>query len=123
MNRRQIIVMFAALVVAACYDPYAPERIERTVQQHPNRPGLYLVYYDWSSMVDNYGPGLEKTRQAVRKAMAKEAKAIWDEAMATAVPKYLQDHNIVPAQCTHGVVVVSSQRVEGGDGTTAFRCK
>ena len=105
------------------FDIYSPGQIHRTVQAHPSRDGVYIVYYRWDKVIKEYGPGLETVREAVISADEEDKLAIWENTMASAVPKYLRDKDLIPADCVHGVVVVSSNKDEGGGGATAFRCK
>ncbi len=124
MNRWLVKSLFFALLPAACAGTYSAEELPRTVQPHPNREGTYLVYYRYMEMINEYGPGVEKVRELVRQAHDADSKqAVWDSALATAVPRYLESRNLMPRACVNGILVISSHGDEAGGGTTAFACK
>jgi len=75
-------------------------------------------------MINEYGPGLVKVRETVRQANdSKDKLAVWDQAMAAAVSKYLKERGLIPSECIHGVKVVNSNKDEAGGGVSAFRCR
>jgi hypothetical protein len=124
MNRWLASAILLALAPAACARNYSAEELHRTVQPHPNREGVYLVYYRYMEMIEEYGPGVERVRELASQAQSANSKqAVWDEALAIAVPRYLESRNLVPEACTNGILVISSHGDEAGGGTTAFRCK
>ena len=128
MNRRligfMILFTFITFILMGCSGNYSPNRLHRTVKPHPNQEGTYLVYYRRHNMIEEFGPGLVKVRDMVRQAKNIEDKlAVWDQALAFAVPKYLEAKDLIPIECVKGVFVVSSSSDEAGGGTTAFRCK
>ena len=74
-------------------------------------------------MINEYGPGVENVRSKLNPPKYERVTEIWNEAFEQAVTKYLKDNNLVPEECTAGIIVVSSGQDEGGGGTTEFRCK
>lgn len=125
MTERLAWLSFLASSLFACggnYDVYSPSDIHRTVQPHPNYEGLYLVHYRHHQVINEYGPGVDKIREKVR-VNPDNWRALWDEAIAKAVSRYMTEKGLVPAECQSGIVVVSSDSDEAGGGTTAFRCK
>ena len=75
-------------------------------------------------VINEYGPGVENVREAVRKLESTQDKrAVWDEAALVSVPRYLEAKRIVPAECTQGIVVIRSGSTEDGGGWAEFRCK
>jgi hypothetical protein len=113
-----------ALVLTGCGGNDFSNPNQGTVKPHSSREGVYLVYYRYHQMIDEFGPGVEAVRQNVREAGSIEDKlAVWDDALEIAVPKYLEANRLVPPECVNGVHVISSLGDEDGGGTTAFRCK
>lgn len=125
MSGRLVGIMILAFAQLGCGGNYSPRQLHRTVQPHPNREGIYLVYYLRHQMIDEYGPGVAAVREAVRQANDIDEKlAIWERALADAVPRYLNKNGLIPAECANGIEVVDSSGQErGAGGTTAFRCK
>lgn len=127
MAARLIRLALIATVLMGCgderFDIYSPSQIHHTIKPHPNRDGLYVVQYRWDKVIDEFGPGIASVRQAVRQADDKDKLVIWDNTMAAAVPKYLEANGLIPAKCVRGVIVISSNQDEAGNGMTAFRCK
>lgn len=124
MNWRVIGIMLITFSHTGCGTNYTPGQLQRTVQPHPNREGIYLVYYKYKEMIEEYGPGWKMTLAAVQRATNnEEIQNIWTQALTYAVPKYLNDKGLIPSACNDGVVVVSSNMDEAGGGTTAFRCR
>lgn len=125
MTERLIWLSFLASSLFACggsSDVYSPNHIYRTVQPHPNHAGLYLVHYRHHQVINDYGPGVDKVREEVR-SNPNDWRAVWDEATAIAVSRYMTDKGLIPEECQSGIVIVSSDSDEAGGGTTAFRCK
>lgn len=110
---------------SACSDffgVYSPERIHSTVRSMGE--GLYIVRYEYFDVINQYGPGVENVREAVRNARnTKDQLAAWSEAEAIAVPKYLKAKGLVPTECTQGVIVIRGGSSVEGDGWAEFRCK
>lgn len=125
--KRLTLIGFAFLEVClpACSDPfgiYSPEQIHRTVQLV--RPGIYVVSYKEFDVINNFGPGVENVREAVRKAKSTEDKlAVWGQAAFIAVPRYLDIKGLTPSECAQGISVIRSGSTEGGGGWAEFRCK
>ncbi|MES9897846.1 MAG: hypothetical protein ABW148_02350 [Sedimenticola sp.] len=100
------------------FDIYSPGEIQRTVKSV--EPGIYLVSYKWPYVVDNYGPNMELLLEG---AEDNEKPRIWNQAMASAVPKYLEAKGIIPAECgDNGVSVIRNGETEGDGGWAEFRC-
>jgi hypothetical protein len=117
-------LLFSLPACGAIFDIYSPGQIHLAVQAHPNRPGVYLIYYKPKQMIDEFGPGWGKTLAAVRQAKSnEEINAIWEDALAVAVPKYMAEKDLIPGECVNGIAVISSSFDEGGGGTTSFRCR
>ncbi len=117
------ILVFSMSACGGGFDIYSPNNIYRTIQPHPNREGLYLVHYRYKEMIEVYGPGWEKTLAAVRQAKNnKEIYNIWNQTLTLAVPKYLEEKKLIPDECIHGIVAISSNMNESGGGTTVLRC-
>ena len=116
-------LIFLVLSLTACggnFDIYSPSQIHKTVQVL--RPGVYVVGYKHHDVINEYGPGVENVRKAIRND-SDNWRAFWDGAVAVAVPRYLEAKGLVPAECTQGVVVIRSGSGEGGGGWAEFRCK
>lgn len=125
MSGRLIGIGLLVFVQMGCESGYySPDQLHRSVQPHPNHEGIYLVYYRRHQMIEEYGSGVAKVREAVSQAKDIGSKlAVWDDALAVAVSRYLETKGLVPAECVNGIVIVSSRGDEAGGGTTAFRCK
>lgn len=122
---RWIVLGLLGALVSGCgphTDVSAPDGIPRNVQKHPNREGLYLVYYRWRQVIDEFGPGYSAVQSRVRDASDGNKLEIWDQTMRLAVPKYMEAKGLVPKECAHGVEIVSSGPDEAGGGVSAFRC-
>ncbi|MET0116002.1 MAG: hypothetical protein ABW090_01165 [Sedimenticola sp.] len=101
---------------------YPPDQLHRSVKPHSSREGVYLVYYRRHQVIDEYGPGVERVREAIRNN-PDNWRALWDKAAAEAVTRYMEDKGLIPSECQNGIVVINSYGDEAGGGTTAFRCK
>lgn len=127
MGRWLVCLVILTSSLIACdgsLDISSANQIYRTVTPHPNREGLYLVYYRYKKIIEEYGPGWVPTLAAVRKANSNdEIKDIWEQALNTAAPKYMKEKGLIPAECVNGVTIVSSNTDEAGGGVTVFRCK
>lgn len=124
MIRNLTIVLFIALAPVACAGGHSSENLQRTVRPHSSQVGVYLVYYRYMEMINEYGPGLENVRKSVRLQPDVERQlAVWDDVLEVAVPKYLEAKNLIPNACGYGVEIMRSQGDEGGGGTSTFRCK
>jgi hypothetical protein len=98
---RRLLLALVTILPAGCggaFDIYSPDQIHRTVR--PRAPGLYVVYYEWPFVRENYGK---------------------DRAMA--VPAYLKAKGLIPPECTQGVAVIRGNDGEGGKAWAEFRCK
>ena len=105
-------------------DDHSPERLRGGVRPDLTQAGNYVVSYNWHSLLDKYGPGVEEVRSVVRKAGNLEEKnAIWDREYKAAVPKYLEAKKMIPPECTQGIEVTRVGTTEGGGGWAEFRCK
>jgi hypothetical protein len=103
------------------FNPYSPERIARTVVARG--PGYWVVSFPYHDVIDRHGPGLSTVRANVQRAKDyEEVKALWRNAEAEAVPRYLLANNLIPEDCKYGVQVVRSGSVEGGGGWAEFEC-
>lgn len=115
---------FIALVLTGCGGNHSIHSHQRAVKPHPNHEGVYLVYYRRHKIIDDFGPWVEAARKNVREAGSIEDKlAVWDCALAIAVPEFMKVNYLVPPECVYGVSIISSLGYEDGGGTTAFRCK
>lgn len=117
-----IALTFPLVGCGGSFDIYSPTQIHRTVQSRGQ--GLYVVSYKEFDVINDFGFGVEKVREAVRKAEnTKDKLAVWDQAAFVAVPRYLEAKGLIPSECTQGVVVIRSGSLEGGGGWAEFRCK
>lgn len=124
MSRRLISLIFLVFGLSACrsFDIYLPNQIHRTV--HLLTPGVYVVFYKEFDVINEYGPGVEKVREAVRKSEStKDKLVVWEQVAFGAVPKYLDAKGLIPAECAQGVEIIRSGSTEGGGGWAEFRCK
>lgn len=107
---------------ASVSDPYSPEQLARSVVGRG--PGYWAVSFPYHAVIDQHGPSLLTVRTNVRNAKDyEEVEAIWQRAVAEAVPRYLQANKLIPQQCKHGVQVVRSGSAQGGTGWAEFECK
>jgi hypothetical protein len=116
--------VLAVIAVAICSASCA-HQLTFQVQKHPNREGVYLLYYtSWGELLDKYGRGEENVRNDSRAVAPGEAEAIWQKAYGEAAIRYLESNGVIPGECkNNGVVIISSGQYENGSGSTAFRCK
>lgn len=61
--------------------------------------------------------------ELLRNVSAPEAEQLWEETMAAAVARNLVRTNKVPEACGEGVLVLSSNKDEGGNGLSLVKCK
>lgn len=121
MMVRPAIIWLLVILLTACG---ANHTAKSAVIPHPNRDGVYVVYYAYYQMIDDYGPGVEHVRNTISQIEdTKEKLAVWDRALAIAVPKYMEVNNLIPPECVHGVTIIGSSGDRSGGGASAFRCK
>lgn len=121
-------IFFIGMLLAGCnvlYDPFSGDNIHKTVQPHPNRKGIYIVHFNVKKVVNEFGPGMNKLHQEIEKSESSEEEyAYWRAIVESSLIKYLQIKQLVPVECSRGVVIVSSGKDEiGGGGAAAFRCR
>lgn len=114
-------IFIFVIFLAGCFGPfdvYSPSQIHKTVQLYGENE--YIVYYKRHYVIEQFGPDMS---EVLRNVEDKDKHALWDQAIAVAVPKYLKAKNIVPVACNYGVVIIKSGETEGGGGYAVFRCK
>jgi len=104
------------------FDNYSPSQIHRTVQSRGGE--IYIVFYQYFDVLDQYGPGVERVRGDVQKELTTNAKQeVWTKAEHIAVPKYLEAKGLTPVECRNGIIVIRGGSSVEGDGWAEFRCK
>jgi hypothetical protein len=101
MNCLSVMALVLSLFIWGCWGPfdaYSPARIHNTVKR--TAPGVYLIYYRWLAVQEEFGEDLDK-----------------------ALVAYMKDREILPQECRSlDIEVIAGQHGEGGAAWAKFRC-